>query len=57
MISFNSVNGNTLSHESEQILGDGEGEGILAGYSPWACRVGHNLVTEQQPKKITRAHL
>ena len=46
MTSFNSVNGNRLSHESEQILGDSEGKGSLAGYSPRACRVGHNLVTK-----------
>ena len=46
MTSFNSVNGNRLSHESEKILGDSEGKGSLAGYSPRAYRVGHNLVTK-----------
>ena len=34
-------------HESEQTLGDGEGQGSLACCSPWGS-VGHNLVTEQQ---------
>ena len=36
-------------HEPGQTLGDGEGQGSLACYSPWGSqRVGHNLVTEQQ---------
>ena len=35
-------------HESEWTLGDSEGQGSLACYSPWGHRVGHNLVTEQQ---------
>ena len=34
--------------ESEQILGDSEGQGSLMCCSPWGCRVGHDLVTEQQ---------
>ena len=25
-------------HESEQALGDGEGQGSLAGCSPWGCK-------------------
>ena len=25
-------------HESEQVLGDGEGQGSLACYSPWGCK-------------------
>ena len=25
-------------HEFEQALGDGEGEGSLACYSPWGCK-------------------
>ena len=29
-------------HESEQTLGDSEGQGSLAGYSPWGHRVGHD---------------
>ena len=29
-------------HEFEQTLGDGEGQGSLACYSPWRCRVGHD---------------
>ena len=28
--------------------GDGEGQGSLACCSPWGCRVGRDLVTEQQ---------
>ena len=35
-------------HELGQTLGDGEKQGSLACYCPWDCRVGHNLVTEQQ---------
>ena len=35
-------------YEFEQTLGDGEGQGSLACYSPWGCRVGHNWETEQQ---------
>ena len=34
-------------HEFEQTLGDSEGQRSLACHSPWSCRVGHNLVTEQ----------
>ena len=34
--------------ESEQTLGDREGQGILACSSPSGCRVRHDLVTEQQ---------
>ena len=29
-------------HEFEQTLGDGEGQGSLACYGPWRCRVGHD---------------
>ena len=35
-------------HEFEQTLGDSEGQGSLACYSPWSQRVGHNLATEQK---------
>ena len=28
-----------------------EGQGSLASCSPWGCRVGHDLVTEQQSNK------
>ena len=35
-------------HEPGQTLGDGEGQGSLACYSPWGCRVRHDLTTEQQ---------
>ena len=34
-------------HESEQTPGDGEGQGGLACCSPWGCRVGHDLATQQ----------
>ena len=36
-------------HESDQALGDGEGQGSLVCCSPWSRRVRHNLATEQQP--------
>ena len=35
-------------HEFKQTLGDGEGQGSLAGCSPWSCRVRPNWATEQQ---------
>ena len=35
-------------HEFERTLGDGEGQGSPACYSPWDCRVRHDLVTDQQ---------
>ena len=35
-------------HESEQPLGDSEGQGSLACCSPWGHRVRPDLVTEQQ---------
>ena len=34
--------------EFEQIPGDYVGQGSLACCSAWTCRVGQNLVTEQQ---------
>ena len=34
-------------HDFEQTLG-GDGQESLACCSPWGCRVGHNLVIEQQ---------
>ena len=37
-------------HESEQVLGDGEGQGSLVCCSPWAHRVEHDRVTEQQQR-------
>ena len=37
-------------HEFEQTSGDGEGQGSLACCSPWGCRVGRELATEQQLK-------
>ena len=35
-------------HESEQILGDREGQGSLECCSSWGCRVRYDLVIEQQ---------
>ena len=35
-------------HEFEQTSGDSEGQRSLACCSPWGCRVGLDLVTEQQ---------
>ena len=35
-------------YESEQALGDGEGQGSLACYSPWGCKVRYDWATEQQ---------
>ena len=40
-------------HETEQTLGDGEGQGNLACCSLWDHRVRHNLETEQQQGKET----
>ena len=41
--------------ESEQTPGDGEGQRGLACCSPWGCRVGHDLTTEQQQgSSVTR---
>ena len=34
-------------HEFEQTLGDSEGQGNLACYSPGVQRVGHDFVIEQ----------
>ena len=35
------------ARESEQTLGDSEGQGSLACYGPWGFRVRYNLATEQ----------
>ena len=35
-------------HESEQTLGDSEGQGSQACCSSWSRKVGHNLAIEQQ---------
>ena len=40
-------------NEFEQTLGDSGGQRSLACYCPWDCRVGHNLVTEQQQQSNT----
>ena len=37
-------------HESERTPGDSEGQGSLACCSPLGHRVGHDLVTEKQPR-------
>ena len=44
-------------HESEQTQGDSEGQSILACFSSWGCRAGHDLMTEQrrQRRKSCRA--
>ena len=34
-------------------LGDSEGQGSLAGSSPWGCRVRHDLATEQKQQQNT----
>ena len=34
-------------HDFEQTLGDSEGQGSLAGCSPWCCRVRYDWATEQ----------
>ena len=39
-------------HEFEQTLGDNGGQSSLGFYSPWGCRVEHNLATDQQNKKF-----
>ena len=44
-------------HESEQTPGDSEGQGSLACFSPWGCRVGHGLVTERQQVGVYRVAL
>ena len=38
--------------ESEQTLGDGEGQESLVCCSPWGCRVRHDLATEQQQQDL-----
>ena len=35
-------------HDVGKIPGDSEGQVRLACYSPWGCRVEHDLVIEQQ---------
>ena len=35
-------------HEFEQTLGESGRQRSLVCYSPWGCRVRHNLVTEKQ---------
>ena len=40
-----------MVRESEQTLGDCEGQGNLTCCCPWSYRVRHDLVTEQQQRK------
>ena len=35
-------------HEFQQTPGDSEEQGSLACCSPWGCRVGHALATEDK---------
>ena len=41
-------------HEFEQTLGNSEEQGSLVCCSLWSCRVGHDLVTEEQQNKHLR---
>ena len=44
-------------HEFEQTLGDSEGQGSVAWWSPWGWRVGHDWVTEwQKPASHKLSH-
>ena len=43
-----------MRHELGQTVGDGEGQGGLESCSPWGCRVGHDLVSEQQQCVLAR---
>ena len=38
-------------HKVERTLGDSEEQGSLECWSPWGCRVRHDLVTEQKQDK------
>ena len=40
--------------ELEQALGDSGGQGSLAYFSPWGCRVGHDLVIKQRTTQPAR---
>ena len=40
-------------HESEQTLGDGDGQGNLAWCIPWGHRVGQDWATEPQQNEYT----
>ena len=43
---------NSIKHEFEQTLGDSGGQRSLTCYSSWGCRVGYDLVTEQQQQAM-----
>ena len=44
-------------HESEQTLGDSEGQGSLVCCCPWGYKVRNDLATEQQPVVIQDGQL
>ena len=39
-------------HEFEKAPGDGEGQGSLGCCSPWGCRIGQDLASEQQQEQL-----
>ena len=41
-----------ITYSMDMSLKDSGGQRSLACCSPWSCKVGHNLVTEQQQKSI-----
>ena len=43
---------NSIKHEFEQTLEDSGGQRSLTCYSSWGCRVGYDLVTEQQQQAM-----
>ena len=45
------------AHESEQTLGDSEGQGSLVCCRPWGCKVRNDLVTKQQPVVVQDGQL
>ena len=45
---LDSITGSMDLYKSEQTPGDCEGQWSLACYSPWGCKVRHDLATEQQ---------
>ena len=46
-------NGNPLPF----LPGESHVQWSLVGYSPWGCRVGHDLVTEQQQHNEEQGHV
>ena len=43
---------NSIKHKFEQTLGDSGRQRSLTCYSSWGCRVGYDLVTEQQQQAM-----